>query len=406
MSTQSIDLSAVKNMNFNGTEIKTMNLNGSEIWKGISGIDGSNISYAFKVNTSDVRNGFYGTNFGIGVAISATRIVCGTDDDRIANNAGSFNIFDINGNEIADITAPDGAYNDFFGYSVAISDTAIVVGARRDDDKGTDSGSAYIYDINGNYQTKITAPDGAAGDFFGYSVAISDTAIVLGAPWDDSKSGSAYIYDINGNYQTKITAPDGAASDFFGWSVAISDTAIVVGAYGDDDKGTDSGSAYIYDINGNYQTKITAPDGAAGDFFGRKVAISDTAIVLGAYADDDKGSNSGSAYIYDINGNYQTKITAPDGAAGDQFGYSVAISDTAIVVGANKDDDKGTESGSAYIYDINGNYQTKITAPDGAAGDQFGYSVAISDTAIVVGAFADDDKGTDSGSAYIWKGAQ
>ena len=145
MSTQSIDLSAVKNMNFNGTEIKTMNLNGSEIWKGISGIDGSNISYAFKVNTSDVRNGQYGTMFGISVAVSATRIVCGTDDDRIANNAGSFNIFDINGNEIADITAPDGAYNDFFGYSVAISDTAIVLGAFADDDKGDNSGSAYIW---------------------------------------------------------------------------------------------------------------------------------------------------------------------------------------------------------------------------------------------------------------------
>ena len=246
MSTQSIDLSAVKNMNFNGTEIKTMNLNGSEIWKGISGIDGSNISYAFKVNTSDVRNGTYGTQFGRSVAVSATRIVCGTADDRILQNVGSINIFDINGNEIADITAPDGAANDFFGSSVAISDTAIVVGAGGDDEA---SGSVYIYDINGNYQTKITAPDGAANDHFGSSVAISDTAIVVGAAYDDDKgssSGSAYIYDINGNYQNKITAPDGAADDIFGKGVAISDTAIVVGAYRDDDKGNDSGSAYIW----------------------------------------------------------------------------------------------------------------------------------------------------------------
>jgi len=301
MSTQSIDLSAVKNMNFNGTEIKTMNLNGSEIWKGISVIDGSNISYAFKVNTSDVRNGQYGTLFGTSVAVSATRIVCGTNDDRIGKDAGSINIFDINGNEIADITAPDGAYEDFFGKAVAISDTAIVVGASYDDDKGSSSGSAYIYDINGNYQTKITAPDGAGYDYFGNAVAISDTAIVVGASYDDDKgdgSGSAYIYDINGNYQTKITAPDGAASDSFGKAVAISDTAIVVGALKDDDKGLNSGSAYIYDINGNYQTKITAPDGAASDSFGASVAISDTAIVVGALKDDDKGNESGSAYIW------------------------------------------------------------------------------------------------------------
>jgi hypothetical protein len=390
-------------MNFNGTEIKTMNLNGSEIWKGISGIDGSNISYAFKVNTSDVRSDYYGTLFGTSVAVSATRIVCGTGDDRIGRDAGSINIFDINGNEIADITAPDGAAYDQFGNAVAISDTAIVVGAWYDDEA---SGSAYIYDINGNYQTKITASDGAAGDNFGKAVAISDTAIVVGAYNDDdngSNSGSAYIYDINGNYQTKITAPDGAAVDQFGYSVAISDTAIVLGAPGDDDKGDVSGSAYIYDINGNYQTKITAPDGAYADMFGRSVAISDTAIVVGAYGD---GSNSGSAYIYDINGNYQTKITAPDGADFDTFGKAVAISDTAIVVGASGDDDKGNSSGSAYIYDINGNYQTKITAPDGADMDQFGQAVAISDTAIVVGAYYDDDKGTNSGSAYIWKGAQ
>jgi hypothetical protein len=379
-----------------------MNLNGSEIWKGISVIDGSNISYAFKVNTSDVRDGFYGTRFGTSVAVSATRIVCGTEDDRIGTNAGSINIFDINGNEIADINLSDGAVNDHFGISVAISDTAIVVGAYR----SGDSGSVYIYDINGNYQTKITPPDGAVSDHFGNAVAISDTAIVVGAYYDDDSgnaSGSAYIYDINGNYQTKITAPDGAANDIFGNAVAISDTAIVVGAYKDDN---DSGSAYIYDINGNYQTKITAPDRATGDSFGNAVAISDTAIVLAAYIDDnDSGTNSGSAYIYDINGNYQTKITPPDGAVNGYFGTSVAISDTAIVVGAKFDDDNGSHSGSAYIYDINGNYQTKITAPDGADYDYFGNAVAISDTAIVVGAYYDDDKGNDSGSAYIWKGA-
>jgi len=101
-------------------------------------------------------------------------------------------------------------------------------------------------------------------------------------------------------FLAKITAPDGAASDYFGISVAISDTKIVVGARLDDDHGSDSGSAYIFNTDGTYVTKITAPDGATTDRFGISVAISDTKIVVGAYADDDRGSDSGSAYIYDI----------------------------------------------------------------------------------------------------------
>ena len=153
-------------------------------------------------------------------------------------------------------------------------------------------------------------------------------------------------------FLAKITAPDGAADDYFGWSVAISDTKIVVGAYLDDARGSDSGSAYIFNTDGTYVTKITAPDGAAGNQFGISVAISDTKIVVGARYDDDHGSVSGSAYIFNTDGTYVTKITAPDGAAGDYFGYSVAISDTKIVVGAYADDDHGNNSGSTYIYDI------------------------------------------------------
>ena len=344
--------------------------------------------------------------FGRSVAVSDTTIVVGAYlDDDAGSGSGSAYIFNTDGTYVTKITAPDGTAGDYFGHSVAVSDTAIVVGARMDDDKGDNSGSAYIFNTDGTYVTKITAPDGAAGDYFGHSVAVSDTAIVVGAYLDDDKgdnSGSVYIFNTDGTYITKITAPDGAADDYFGYSVAISDTAIVVGAYGDDDNGGLSGSAYIFNTDGTYVTKITAPDGAAGDYFGRSVAVSDTAIVVGAHYDDDNGDNSGSSYIFNTDGTYVTKITAPDGAANDYFGYSVAVSDTAIVVGARMDDDKGDNSGSAYIFNTDGTYVTKITAPDGAAGDYFGHSVAVSDTAIVVGAYLDDDNGADSGSAYIW----
>ncbi|MBW4442205.1 MAG: DUF4347 domain-containing protein [Plectolyngbya sp. WJT66-NPBG17] len=323
--------------------------------------------------------------------------------------------------EQSKLTASDGAASDCFGISVAISGNTAIVGSYLDDDKGTDSGSAYIYQFNGTswvQQSKLTASDGAASDFFGYSVAISGNTAIVGSYLDDDKgtnSGSAYIYQFNGTswvQQSKLTASDGAASDYFGYSVAISGNTAIVGSYLDDDLGTDSGSAYIHQFNGTswvQQSKLTASDGAAFDRFGYSVAISGNTAIVGSYLDDDKGTNSGSAYIHQFNGTswvQQSKLTASDGAASDFFGYSVAISGNTAIVGSYFDDDKGTDSGSAYIYQFNGTswvQQSKLTASDGAASDFFGYSVAISGNTAIVGSYFDDDKGTDSGSAYIYQ---
>jgi len=303
------------------------------------------------------------------------------------------------------ITASDGAAGDRFGWSVAVGSGRIVVGARLDDDLGSDSGSAYIFDLDGTQLAKITASDGAAFDYFGWSVAVGSGRIVVGAWSDDdagSNSGSAYIFDLDGNQIAKITASDGAAGDFFGYSVAVGSGRIVVGAYGDDDAGSASGSAYIFDLDGNQIAKITASDGAANDFFGYSVAVGSGRIVVGAYGDDDAGSASGSAYIFDLDGNQIAKITASDGAAGSRFGYSVAVGSGRIVVGAWLDDDAGSASGSAYIFDLDGTQITKITASDGATFDRFGQSVAVGSGRIVVGAPLDDDAGSDSGSAYTY----
>ncbi len=103
----------------------------------------------------------------------------------------------------------------------------------------------------------------------------------------------------------KLTAADGAADDYFGWSVAVSGDTVVVGAYGDDDLDYNSGSAYVFVKPGGgwattsaYTAKLTASDGAAADSFGRSVAVSGDTVVVGAPYDDDKGSASGSAYVF------------------------------------------------------------------------------------------------------------
>jgi hypothetical protein len=353
-----------------------------------------------KITASD---GASGDLFGQSVAVGSGRIVVGADrDDDNGTDSGSAYIYDLDGNQLAKITASDGAADDYFGDSVAVGSGRIVVGAYRDDDNGSRSGSAYIYDLDGNQLSKITASDGAADDYFGFSVAVGSGRIVVGAYQDDDNgfnSGSAYIFDLDGNQLAKITASDGASADNFGDSVAVGSGRIVVGADGD---GFLSGSAYIFDLDGNQLSKITASDGASSDWFGRSVAVGSGRIVVGAYQDDDNGSLSGSAYIYDLDGNQLAKITASDGAASDYFGFSVAVGSGRIVVGAYLDDDNGTDSGSAYIFDLDGNQLAKITASDGASFDRFGWSVAVGSGRIVVGATLDDDNGSNSGSAYIF----
>ncbi len=184
----------------------------------------------------------------------------------------------------------------------------------------------------------------------------------------------------------------------------------IVGAYGDDDTGSASGSAYVFrNVAGNWQqvAKLTAADAAAGDYFGYSVAVSGDHAIVGAYGDDDTGSASGSAYVFrNVAGNWQqvAKLTAADAAAGDYFGYSVAVSGDHALVGVYAGDDTGSASASAYVFrNVAGNWQqvAQFTAADAAAGDYFGYSVAVSGDHAIVGALGDDDTGSASGSAYL-----
>ena len=101
------------------------------------------------------------------------------------------------------------------------------------------------------------------------------------------------------------------------------------------------------------ESKLTASDGAAGDYFGRSVSISGDYALIGAWRDDDNGSSSGSAYVFIRSGTTwteQAKLTASDAAADDRFGLSVDISGDYALIGAYGDDDKGSSAGAAYFF--------------------------------------------------------
>ena len=287
-----------------------------------------------------------------------------------------------------------------------------------------DKGAAYPIAIDPLIyrEQKVIASDGAAGDFFGISVALSGDTALVGADLDDvsanSYQGSAYVFTRSGTtwtQQGKLTASDGAAGDLFGISVALSGDTALVGAYGDDvGANGDQGSAYVFTRSGttwSLQQKLTASDGAAYDRFGNSVALSgDTALVGADWHNVGANPDQGSAYVFTRSGttwSEQAHLTASDGAAYYFFGISVALSGDTALVGAYGDNVGANDNqGSAYVFTRSGttwSLQQKLTASDGAAYDYFGNSVALSGDTALVGAVSDDVGANDSqGSAYFY----
>jgi hypothetical protein len=364
--------------------------------------------------------------FGGALAVTDGMLFVGAYQDNIGE-PGLVYVFEKNSTgqyeQVSKLVASDGGAEDRFGFALAATDGIVVVGANLDDDKGSNSGSVYVFEKNktGQYEqvSKLVASDGAEGDRFGYAVAATDGMVVAGAFADD-ETGSVYVLEKNmstGQYQqvSKLVASDGAAGDKFGYTVAATGGMfhgmVVVGAYADDDKGWASGSVYVFEKNstGQYEqvSKLVASDGVASDVFGFVLAATDSMVVVGAHRNDEKGSDSGSAYVFEKNstGQYEqvSKLVASDGAADDQFGRTMAVTDGMVVVGARWDDDNGADSGSVYVFEKNstGQYEqvNKLVASDGAAGDRFGFAVAATDGMVVVGAIGNDGKG----STYVFE---
>ena len=257
--------------------------------------------------------------------------------------------------------ASDAANFDNFGFSVSISSGKALVGARFDDDLGSGSGSAYIYELSGGVWTetnKLLASDGGANDDFGYSVCLTGSRALVGARLDDHvdvNTGSAYVFELNGGVWSetqKLQASDAAASDYFGNSVSIFGNKVIVGA---DGNVTTSGSAYIYELSGGVWSetqKLLASDGIASSEFGSSCSIYGNRAV-----DGGRSNSEGAAYIYELNNGIWAevkKIESSDGVLGDNFGDAVAMFGDRIIVGAEDNDDAGSNSGSAYIFEWNG----------------------------------------------------
>jgi hypothetical protein len=374
-----------------------------------------------------------GDAFGISVAISESYAIVGanSEDDAGGTSSGKAYIFDTStGNLLHTLDNPN-AYGtsqyDLFGGAVAISESYAIVGAYNE--YGS-SGKAYIFDTStGNLLHTLDDPNAygtSFSDFFGVSVAITESYAIVGAYREDdaggSSSGKAYIFSTStGNLLHTLDNPNAygtSEQDLFGFPVAISESYAIVGALFEDDAGgTSSSKAYIFDTStGNLLHTLDNPNAygtSAGDFFGVSVSISESYAIVGADREDESGgSNSGKAYIFDTStGNLLHTLDNPNAygsSVSDTFGYSVSITESYAIVGARLEDDAGGgSSGKAYIFDTStGNLLYTLDNPnayDTSADDRFGSSVSITESYAIVGALQEDDAGgTSSGKAYIY----
>jgi hypothetical protein len=389
--------------------------------------DGNETPYSFAIqgvgtavaNMSKLTaaDGVSGDSFGRSGALSGgTALVGMYADDDGGSASGSACVFVREGGrwlQQAKLTASDGAAGDCFGYAIALAGNTAIAGAAWNDGMGADAGAAHVFVREGTtwvQQAKLAASDGAAGDAFGYSVALSGDTALVGAGWDDDKggaSGAAYVFVRQGTawvQQAKLVAEDGAVSDHFGYSVALAGDTAIVGADGDD---SNRGAAYVFVRQGTtwvQQAKLIASDRAGGDYFGRSVALAADTVLVGAPNDDYYGS----AYVYVRQGAswvQQAKFRANKREYGGNFGCAVALAGEKAAVGAYADYDRGDYSGSAYVFarvGTNWLQHAKLNAVDGAAGDRLGYGIAMEGDTLLVGAYCDDDKGLDSGSAHLF----
>jgi uncharacterized repeat protein (TIGR03803 family) len=356
--------------------------------------------------------------FGHSVAVSGGTILVGAWGHYVGSNAdqGAAYVFVQSGTtwtQQAELTASDGAPYDFFGWSVALDGGTALVGAEG-------QGAAYVFVQSGTtwtQQAELTA--GAAGGAFGDSVALSGATAVVGAPADCASTtlpGAAYVFVQSGTtwtQQAELLASDGAANDCFGYSVAVTANVAAVGAlYHAVGSNARQGAAYVFAQSGTtwtQQAELTASDGAAYDYLGSSVAVTASAAVAGA-PNHTVGSNAeqGAAYAFVKSGtswSQRQELTSSDGEGGDEFGWSIAVDGSTILVGAPTHPGP-TGPGAAYVFVQSGkswSQQQELTASDGAEDDELGRSVAVSGSTILVGApFHQVGSNGDQGAAYLF----
>ena len=366
---------------------------------------------------TQLADGDASADFGIAVDVDGDRAAVGAYLDE---GQGAVYVYERTGGawtRTARLVGSTTAAGDAFGNAVAVSGDVIVVGAPLDDDGGSNSGAAFVFErdpATGDWSEVLrTAPTLVDDqDRLGFSVEADGDLVVLGAYLDEG--GKAFVYRRTGGVwalDAALLRDDPAEQDGFGYAVSVSGERAIVGSLSDDDAGSASGSAYVFEPDGSggwaQVAKLTASDASSGSLFGAGVALDGDRALVGAEIEDEQGSESGAAYVYDrdASGDWleTAKLLPSDGDASDRFGRGVSLDGDRALVGAF-----GVRSGrgAAYVFALDGGVwaEQAILLADPASGsnDFFGLDVALSGTTAFVGAYGVDAP-TTNGAAYVFE---
>jgi hypothetical protein len=186
---------------------------------------------------------------------------------------------------------------------------------------------------------------------------------LIGASGDDDGAGAVYVFvrDEDGIWTvSEKWVGDTTGPIRFGRSVALDGNTALIGAPHYVHRGIDSGAAYVFALGADNRwtkpVKLLTSDGVEGDEFGVSVSLDGMNALVGAHNVDDKGLNSGAAYLFAIGDNnvwtQKAKLLAAGGEADDQLGTTVAVNGDTGLVGAPHDDDQGDQSGAAYVFAV------------------------------------------------------
>lgn len=348
--------------------------------------DGGNWNQTGKVIQADRNTSPYPSqlrpqdSFGASVSLLGNRLLVGapTDDDErprgTEGNVGSFYYFEHDGsswNQIGPRFRPTGTPPDAnVGAAIAQSGNRALISAPGKNTRTSGAGGVFVYEFDGSTwqeDTLLEASDWGYQQRFGSSVALEGDRAVVGAwpaNWVNANGpGSVYIIEYDGTNwveTTKLQPSDSSVNDRFGTAVALSGNRLFVGnmpvAPGST-WGTAEGSVYVFEYDGSSWVevdKIQASDGIEGNRFGANLSTTGDRLLVGAPFDDDAGATSGAAYLYEYDGSNwnETKLVSSDLATQDRFGEKVALTEDRAIIGSWLDDDRGANSGSVYVFDL------------------------------------------------------
>ena len=380
-------------------DVISLYLGSEKLWPAIIAASTNYLKKLFGKNDGSTA---WGDNFGYSVAISNGVVaICDPatwDDNPVPGHASEIFLYDAVGTYLRSVYVDWDAAdrnNDFGQYNLAMNATHIGAGHNY----GTDQ--YFLWDINGTLIQKIERPVDFTGTAFAGTAAMTSTKLFIGAYNSDITAG-VYVYDMTATYLHKITNPD--ASGGFGGSIYANENYLMISS---------ATGVHVYNSS-TYAFIRTIPIGGGTIGFGFSMAQAGAYFYVCDYRQaqgiEDSIPDAGAVYMYNVaDGTFHMEIQDTNPTQGGNFGYSIDVDNNYLVVGQPSRNNQVAAEGWLHVYNLDGSLVAEVR-PDGDVNATYaGWSVAIENGTIVMGAWNDNEGDPDNlantqyaGSAYLW----